>query len=151
MKIAPFRIEQYYAEHEFTARYMLSCSDSESRTVGELLELEPGAEERSARCGRIHRVAGCAGAARRTGRRLRRLEPDDVLVTSCAEEGIFLVCHALLRPGDHAVVDACYESALELSRESAGAEVDEWRRSPRRRLDVRPGRAGAGWCGRTRV
>ena len=45
MQLGPFRIEQYYAEHEFTARYMLSSSDCESRTVGELLELEPGAEE----------------------------------------------------------------------------------------------------------
>src|SRR3954452_9609691 len=130
MQLRPFRIEQYFAEHEFTARYMLSSSDCESRTVGELLEFEPGAEEqlRELWCGytespgdpalRTELAAGYDG-----------LDPDDVLVTSCAEEGIFLVCHALLRPGDHAVVETpCYESALELSR-STGAEVSEWRRS----------------------
>ena len=46
MKIAPFRIEQYYAVHEFTAPYMLSSSDAESVTTAELLALEPDAEER---------------------------------------------------------------------------------------------------------
>ena len=50
------------------------------------------------------------------------------MATSCAEEGIFLVYHALLRPGDHAIVETpCYESALQLAR-STGAEVSQWRR-----------------------
>ena len=47
----------------------------------------------------------------------------EVVVTSCAEEGIFLLYHAILRPGDHAIVETpCYESALQLAR-STGAEV----------------------------
>jgi len=57
-----------------------------------------------------------------------RIDPDEVIVTSCAEEGIFLLYHALLRPGDHAIVETpCYESALELAR-STGAEVSPWHR-----------------------
>ena len=49
-------------------------------------------------------------------------------MTSCAEEGIFLLHHALLRPGDHAIVETpCYQSASELAR-STGAEVSPWRR-----------------------
>jgi aspartate/methionine/tyrosine aminotransferase len=57
------------------------------------------------------------------------VDPDEVVVTSCAEEGIFLVYHSLLASGDHAVVETpCYESALQLAR-SAGAEVSRWRRS----------------------
>ena len=129
MQLGPFRIEQYYAEHEFTARYMLSSSDCESRTVGELLELEPGAEDalRELWCGYTE-SPGAPALRAELAAGYDGLEPDDVLVTSCAEEGIFLVCHALLRPGDHAVVETpCYESALELSR-STGAEVSEWRR-----------------------
>ena len=51
-----------------------------------------------------------------------------MVVTSCAEEGIFLLYHAFLRPGDHAIVETpCYESALQLAR-STGAEVSQWRR-----------------------
>jgi DNA-binding transcriptional MocR family regulator len=39
-----------------------------------------------------------------------------VVVASCAEEGIVLVHHALLKPGDHAIVETpCYESALALA------------------------------------
>ena len=129
MELRPFRIEQYYAEHEFTARYMLSSSDCESRTVGELLELEAGAQDalRELWCGYTE-SPGAPGLRAELAAGYDGLEPDDVLVTSCAEEGIFLGCHALLRPGDHAVVETpCYESALELSR-STGAEVSEWRR-----------------------
>ena len=43
MQLSPFRIERFYARHEFTTRYMLSSSDCQSRTIGELLELEPDA------------------------------------------------------------------------------------------------------------
>jgi uncharacterized protein YabN with tetrapyrrole methylase and pyrophosphatase domain len=46
MQIKPFRIEQYFGKYEFTAKYLLSCSDAESRTIKELLDLEPGAYER---------------------------------------------------------------------------------------------------------
>jgi aspartate/methionine/tyrosine aminotransferase len=52
-----------------------------------------------------------------------------VLVLSCAEEAIFTLLHALLRPGDRAVVETpCYGSALELAR-STGAQVDRWART----------------------
>jgi aspartate/methionine/tyrosine aminotransferase len=57
-----------------------------------------------------------------------RAGPADVLALAAAEEGIFVAYHALLGPGDHAVVETpCYGSALELAR-STGAEVSEWRR-----------------------
>src|SRR5437016_10372607 len=46
MQIQPFRIEQYFGKYEFTAKYLLSSSDAESRTVQELLDLEPGSHER---------------------------------------------------------------------------------------------------------
>jgi len=46
VQLSPFRIERFYARHEFTTRYMLSSSDCQSRTIGELLELEPDPHER---------------------------------------------------------------------------------------------------------
>ncbi len=46
MRIEPFKLERYYAQYEFTTRYMLSSSDSESCSVGDLLALEPEAAER---------------------------------------------------------------------------------------------------------
>ena len=43
MKIKPFALERYFAEYEFSVPYLLSCSDCESFSLRELLELEPDA------------------------------------------------------------------------------------------------------------
>jgi aspartate/methionine/tyrosine aminotransferase len=129
VKIAPFRIEQYYAVHEFTAPYMLSSSDAESVAVADLLALEPGAEERllGLRLGYTE-SPGSPELRAAISEMYETTEPDDVLVVAAAEEGIFLVYHALLEQGDHVVVETpCYESALQVAR-SAGAELTEWRR-----------------------
>ena len=98
MELRPFRIERYYARHEFTTRYMLSSSDCESRTIGELLDMEPAAHARllDTWCGYTE-SAGTPELRRAIASLYERIDPDEVIVTSCAEEGIFLVYHALLR------------------------------------------------------
>jgi aspartate/methionine/tyrosine aminotransferase len=129
VEIAPFAIERFYAQHEFTTRFMLSSSDCESTTIGELLALDPAAHEAllAQRLGYTEDTG--APYLRATIASLyERVEPDDVLVLTAAEEGIFTAYHALLRPGDRVVVETpCYGSALEVAR-SAGAEVVEWYR-----------------------
>ncbi|HUA69629.1 MAG TPA: aminotransferase class I/II-fold pyridoxal phosphate-dependent enzyme [Solirubrobacteraceae bacterium] len=129
MDVKPFRIERYYAQYEFTTRYMLSSSDCESRTIEDVLALEAGAHDRllSTWCGYTE-SPGAPELREAIAALYERIDPDDVIVTSCAEEGIFLLYHSLLGAGDHALVETpCYESALELAR-STGAEVGEWRR-----------------------
>ncbi|RDI75922.1 Aspartate/tyrosine/aromatic aminotransferase [Gaiella occulta] len=130
MHLAPFRIEQYYARHEFTARYMLSSSDAESVAVADVLALEPGAADRlfALRLGYTE-SPGAPELRAAIAMIYERIAPEDVVVCAAAEEAIFAAYHALLQPGDHAVVETpCYESALELAR-STGADVTEWRRS----------------------
>jgi aspartate/methionine/tyrosine aminotransferase len=127
--VRPFRIERYYARYEFTTRYMLSSSDCESRTIADLLELEPDARERLLQtwCGYTE-SPGAPELRQAIAALYERIDLDEVIVTSCAEEGIFLLYHALLGAGDHAVVETpCYESALELVR-STGAEASRWHR-----------------------
>jgi aspartate/methionine/tyrosine aminotransferase len=129
MELKPFRIERFYARYEFTTRYMLSSSDCESRTIAELLELEPDAHARmlSTWCGYTE-SAGAPELRAAIAAIYEGIDLEEVIVTSCAEEGIFLLYHALLHAGDHAIVETpCYESALEVAR-STGAEVSEWRR-----------------------
>ncbi len=46
MKLEPFRLERYFAVHEFSASFLLCTSDCESMELGELLSLEPDAAER---------------------------------------------------------------------------------------------------------
>ncbi len=129
MDVAPFRIEKYYERYEFTTRYMLSSSDCESRPIADLLSLEAGARERllDLWCGYTE-SAGSPELREAIAGIYESVEPDEVVVTSCAEEAIFLVYHCLLGPDDHAVVETpCYESGMELAR-STGAEVSRWRR-----------------------
>ena len=130
MQIKPFRIEQYFGKYEFTAKYLLSSSDAESRTIEELLDLEPGSHERFLKhwCGYTE-SPGAPALREVISGMYRGIRPEDVLVVAATEEGIFVLYHALLSPGDHVIVETpCYESALEVAR-STGARVSEWRRS----------------------
>jgi len=130
MQVKPFRIEQYFGKYEFTARYLLSSSDAESRSIQELLDLEPGAHDRFLKhwCGYTE-SPGAPDLRQAIAAIYHPLSPDDVLVVAAAEEGIFVLYHALAGPGDHIIVETpCYESGLEVAR-STGAQVSEWPRS----------------------
>jgi aspartate/methionine/tyrosine aminotransferase len=130
MQIKPFRIEQYFGKYEFTAKYLLSSSDAESRTIKELLDLEPGAHERLLEhwCGYTE-SPGAPWLREVIAGIYKQIQSENILVLASAEEGIFVLYHALAGPGDHVVVETpCYESGLELAR-STGAQVSEWPRS----------------------
>ena len=129
MQIRPFAIERFYERWEFRAELMLSSSDCEALSVADLLALEPDAEARllGQRLGYTE-VPGSPELRAAVAGRYERAEPENVLALAAAEEGIFLAYHALLAPGDHAVVEApCYGSAIEVAR-STGAAVSLWHR-----------------------
>jgi aspartate/methionine/tyrosine aminotransferase len=129
VQIEPFEIERFYERWEFRAELMLSSSDCESRELAALFELEPDAEERlrSLHLGYTE-VAGSAELREAVAGTYDGIEPDHVLTLAAAEEGIFIAYHALLGPGEHAVVEVpSYGSALNLAR-STGAEVTLWQR-----------------------
>jgi aspartate/methionine/tyrosine aminotransferase len=129
MRIRPFAIERFYERWEFAAELMLSSSDCESRTILELLELEPGARERllDLRLGYTE-VPGSPELRDAVAARYERAAAGDVLTLAAAEEGIFIAYHALLAPGDHAIIETpCYGSAIEVAL-STGADVSPWRR-----------------------
>jgi aspartate/methionine/tyrosine aminotransferase len=128
MRPPPFLLERYFADREFSAPFQLSGSDCETLSVGELLALVPGA------AGHLQELR--LGYTESTGAPPLRaavaalydlLEPDDVLVHSGAQEGVFTLVNALLGAGDHAIVQwPCYQSLFELPR-AAGADVSPWR------------------------
>ena len=129
MQIRPFALERFYERWEFRAELMLSSSDCESRPVADLLALEAGARERldALRLGYTE-VPGSPELRAAIASRYRRVGDGEVLALAAAEEGIFVTYHALLGPGDHAIVETpCYGSALEVAR-STGAGVSEWQR-----------------------
>lgn len=128
----PFRLERYFADHEFSARLLLCASDCESMPLRELLAMEPGAEESllSLRLGytetrgdpglradiaRLYPGAGPSG-----------LGPEGVFVHAGAEEAILNLCMAVLGRGDHVVVNhPCYQSLAEIPR-ALGCAVSPW-------------------------
>jgi aspartate/methionine/tyrosine aminotransferase len=129
VQIRPFAIERFYERWEFRAELMLSSSDCEALSIADLLALEPDAEARllGQRLGYTE-VPGSPELRAAIAGGYDQAEPGDVLALAAAEEGIFLAYHALLGPGDHAVVEApCYGSAIEVAR-STGAEVSLWQR-----------------------
>ena len=129
MNIQPFAIERFYERWEFRAELMLSSSDCESLEVADLLQLEPDAQERlmGMRLGYTE-VPGSLELRAAVAHGYQHIGPEDVLTLAAAEEGIFIAYHALLAPGDHAVVEApCYGSAIEVAR-STGAQVSLWQR-----------------------
>jgi len=127
MRLPPFALERFFARHEFAARHLLCVSDCESMSVGELLDMEPGASEELHRL-RLGYTESPGSPSLRAGiaRLYTAVTPDDVLVTSGAEEAIFLFMHAALSPGDTIIVhQPCYQSLAEVAR-SAGCRVVPW-------------------------
>ncbi|MCX6769553.1 MAG: hypothetical protein NT051_02620 [Candidatus Micrarchaeota archaeon] len=45
-KVSSFRLERYFAKHEFSAKYLLCASDAQTMRIDELLALEPGSEKK---------------------------------------------------------------------------------------------------------
>jgi aspartate/methionine/tyrosine aminotransferase len=125
--IKAFSLERYFARHEFSARYLLSCSDCEPVSMTELLAM---ADPESLDLWSNLKLAYTESA----GLPLLReaiagiydgLTADDIRVMA-PEEGIFLTMHALLSPGDHVVCTfPGYQSLYELAR-SIGCRVSMW-------------------------
>jgi len=131
MKLAPFRLERYFARHEFSAPYLLCASDCESMELRDLLALEPGAREQFDALWLGYTEPRGDPQLRQTVAALYdHIAADQVLVHAGAEEAIFNLMNVALAPGDHVVVHApCYQSLGEVAQ-GIGAEVSEWRGDP---------------------
>jgi aspartate/methionine/tyrosine aminotransferase len=127
MNIAPFALERYFAQHEFSARFLLSCSDCEALSLSELVAM---ADEETSRLWREMKL----GYTESQGHPLLReaiaelyegIHAENALVLA-PEEGIFLLMHALLEPGDHVVCTRpAYQSLHEVAR-SIGCDLSAW-------------------------
>jgi aspartate/methionine/tyrosine aminotransferase len=129
---APFKIERYFAQYEFTAPYLFSSSDCESLSLRELLS---DADTESLRLWENLRL----GYTESLGHPLLRAEIARLYPSLSAEnalvvspiEAIFLAMHALLKPGDHVVsIFPAYQALYEVPR-SIGCEVSLWQLTAR--------------------
>jgi len=127
MKIQPFALERYFAKYEFSAPYLLCCSDCEALS---LLELTSMADVDSLRLWEelglgYTESKGHPLLREEVARLYHHISPQEVLVTA-PEEGIFIAMQNLLQKGDHIVVTAPgYQSLSEVAR-SIGCDCSFW-------------------------
>lgn len=127
MNFAPFKLERYFAEHEFSAPYLLSASDCESLTLPELLALAgPDDLARWAQLSLGYTESQGLPALRAAIAELYPpLTPAQVMV-AVPEEAIFIAMHTLLQAGDDVVAVApAYQSLHEVAR-GLGCTVIPW-------------------------
>ncbi len=127
MKIAPFKLERYFARYEFVAPHLLCPSDCEALMLDELLHLEADARENLTAL-RLGYVEATGAPAVRAGvaALFETARPDDVLLHAGRSEAIFAFMNCALQAGDHVIVQhPCYQSHYEVAR-SIGCEVTLW-------------------------
>jgi aspartate/methionine/tyrosine aminotransferase len=139
MKLAPFKLERYFARYEFVAPHLLCPSDCEALTLDELLQLEAGAREglTALRLGYVE-ATGAPAVRAGVATLFESAEHDDVLLHAGSSEAIFAFMNCVLQAGDHVIVQhPCYQSHYEVAR-SIGCDVTLWTGDERRgwELDV---------------
>lgn len=128
MKFAPFKIENFFRQHEFSAPHGISQSDAEPLTLDELLGY--ASRERREQFEKLwlgytetqgHPELRAAIAGLHEG-----IGAGDVIEV-VPEEGVFLPMNSLLNAGDHVVVmHPSFQSLWEIAR-ATGCELSFWR------------------------
>ena len=133
LKLNPFKLERYFARHEFSAPYLLCSSDCESMALRDLLALEPDTREQfDALWLGYTESEGDPRLRQAISALYQNVGSDQILVHAGAEEAIFNFMNVTLRAGDHIVVHSpCYQSLSEVAR-GIGAEVSNWQGDPDR-------------------
>jgi aspartate/methionine/tyrosine aminotransferase len=127
MKIEPFILERYFAKYEFSAPYLLSCSDCEPLSLSELLAF---ADRKTLelwenmRLGYTESLGHPALREEAAGLYLK-IKPEELLVIA-PEEGIFIAMNVILEKGDHVICTyPGYQSLYEVAN-ALGCEVTKW-------------------------
>jgi aspartate/methionine/tyrosine aminotransferase len=131
MQIKPFKLERYFAQYEFAARYLLSSSDCEPLTMAELLSYATDAQQAlwddlwlGYTESKGHPLLLESIAELYAG-----IEPATVL-SVVPEEGIFIAMNTLLEAGDHVIVSyPAYQSLYQIA-DSLGCAVSNWMPDP---------------------
>jgi len=131
VQLPPFRLERFFARHEFSAPHLLCASDGETLSVAELLDMVPGSAEGLARLRLGYTDSRGAPELREAIAGLYgTIAPDDVLVHVGAEEAIYTFMQAALAPGDEVVVTTPNYQSLTDAARSLSCRIAPWRCDP---------------------
>lgn len=127
MKIQPFKLERYFAKYEFSAPYLLCCSDCEALSLKEVLSM---ADENSLKMWSDLKLGytesqGNPILREEVSKLYQTIKPEEVLIFT-PEEGIFVAMNNILERGDHVITTfPGYQSLYEIAN-SLGCEVSKW-------------------------
>jgi len=127
MKIQPFKLERYFAAHEFSARYLMCASDCEALSMDELLAMTDDDSWRLWRGLKLGYTEsqGHHELREEIAKLYETVKPAEI-ITITPEEGIFIAMTTLLKKGDHVVVTyPGYQSLYEIAI-SQGCAVSKW-------------------------
>lgn len=120
MSINVFKLEEYLGKYEFSAPYLLCCSDAESMEMQEIIAMAHPSEKalwNNLTLGYTE-VQGLPLLREQIASSLYpRLDADNIQCFAGAEDGIFCALHALCEADDHIIVlTPCYQSLIEIPR-----------------------------------
>jgi len=126
MTINIFKLENYLMKHEFTAPYLLCCSDAESFSMHEIIHMGNSGDRNlwdNLRLGYTE-TKGAPFLRHQIATSLYpSLNQDNILCFTGAEEGIFCALNILCEPSDHIIaLTPCYQSLMEIPK-MKGAQV----------------------------
>ena len=127
MRIKDFKLEEYFAKYEFNVKYTLCSSDCESFSVDELLALEKDSlkDLKDVRLGYTESI-GNPLLRVEIAKLYHKIDPEEIIVFSGAQEGIFVFMNVLLKKGDHVIVQyPAYQSLYEIAN-AIGCKVTKW-------------------------
>jgi aspartate/methionine/tyrosine aminotransferase len=125
--MAPFALERYFAQYEFSAQYLLSSSDCEGLLQQRLLgyaDSETRALWENLQLGYTESL-GHPLLRAEISHLYRSIAKDEVLVVT-PEEGIFVALQVMLEKGDHVICTFPGYQSLYSIAESLGCEVTKW-------------------------
>ncbi|MCP4177295.1 MAG: aminotransferase class I/II-fold pyridoxal phosphate-dependent enzyme [bacterium] len=118
MKLNEFKLEEYLGKNEFTAPYLLCCSDAESFSMQEIIEMGDQTDRKlwdNLRLGYTEIYGLSALRSQIINNLYPALQEDNILCFAGAEDGIFCALSSICESGDHAILlTPCYQSLYEI-------------------------------------
>jgi len=139
MHITPFKLERYFAQYEFSAKYLLSSSDCDGILQKELLSFADDEMKKiweQLTLGYTESL-GNPLLRKEVSQLYSNIDSDEVLIIT-PEEGIFIALNTILNIGDHVICTfPGYQSLYELA-EGLGCEVTKWKPEEENRWRFNP-------------
>lgn len=128
MELQPFKLERWFAEHEFKVEYNLCASCAGVTTTRELLELAGGEVTADYHALGLDYIPseGTPGLRKAIAGTYNGLGTEEVRVTTGASEAIFILMNVLLRPGDEIIVQTPVYQSLFSVAQGIGCRVRFW-------------------------